>query len=422
MSNGGFEQQGGAAGMPPALLNFFLKQLGINPEFGGAGGTIGLPNPQTGQGTFSGQPSPGAGGVLGTAAPTTGGKKQSAIRALTLIAVPVLRAFAAGQTGPRRGRNRQFLSSLLTGGAESIATEAARPRREALENLQALERIARIRATTAAGQVARTKAQTGPFKPGAPVKARTASGDDVFIQRNPKTGKLEAVPGFVPPGTKETGSRQIKARRNPDGSESLFIQKKPGSKEFEQVVIVGEGGQGAPATPGQQVAGFPAGARPAAGQQVTPAAAAAAPTPGGRRVPFVSAAKLEKATNVLTVDEATGHRVLVNTTTGKRTDTGILGRAPKDDTEAERVEFETTALRILKIARADLIEKGNADPDVDEISNNALDILEQRQRRRPEGGGSAARVRKIIRDLTRRRLGKKGLLQVLLEFERQAEL
>ena len=335
----------------------------------------------------------------------------------------MLRALAAGQTGPRRGRNRQFLGSLLAGGAESIATEAARPRREALENLQALERIARIGATTAAGQAARKRAQADPFKPGAPVKARTRDGREVFIERDTKTGGLKEVRGFQPPGEKKTtGTRRIKEQRNKDGSTRLLIETKPGSGVFEPATIIEGEGQAAPAAPGQQVAGFPAGARPAAGQQVTPAAAAAAPTPGGRRVPFVSAAKPEKATNVLTVDEATGHRVLVNTTTGKRIDTGILGRAPKDDTEAERVEFETTALRILKIARADLIEKGNADPDVDEISNNALDILEQRQRRRPEGGGSAARIRKIIRDLTRRRLGKKGLLQVLLEFERQAEL
>jgi hypothetical protein len=446
MSNGGFEQQGSVAGMPPELFSLFLRQLGIEPEFAGVGPNIGIPNPRTGQGTFTGQPSAGA-----TApAPTTGQgtlakpkRNLSAIRALSLIAVPAMRAVAAGLTGPRRGRNRQFYASLLAGGAQQFQQEVARPRQEMLENLKVMADIARARAAQRVGQAAASRAKGAAaapkFKPGTPIKARTKDGkEEIFIQKNTETGKFEEVPGFRPPLAKPSGTRQIKARREKDGSETLFIQKKPGSKEFEQIVIVQ--GEGAPAA-----AAGPA-APSAAAPGVTPSPAA-----GRARVPFVSAPKPTKRGTALKIDQSSGNWVLFDTQTGKVIkdtgvsgrapkpvgtalkvdqnsgnyvlfntdtgkvikDTGILGREPKDDKERERAELETTALRILKIARKELMEAGKQDPSGDEISNKALDLLEERQRRRPESGGSAAKVRKAIRDITRRRIGKEGLLQLL---------
>ena len=418
MSNGAFEQQGSVAGMPPELFNFFLQQLGIDPEFAGAGGTIGLPNPQTGQGTFTGRPSPGT----AAPAPTTGQgtlakpkRNLSAIRALSLIAVPALQGISAGLVGPRRGRNRRFLSSLLAGGAQQFQQEVNRPRQEMLENLKVMADIARARAAQRVGRAATARATTAAaapkFKPGTPVKARTKGGEEIFMQRNTETGKFEEVPGFRPPLAKPAGTRQIKERRNKDGSTTLFIQKKPGSKEFEEVVIVQEGG---------------AAAAPAAvAQPGAPAVPAATPAPGAARVPFVSApkpVKAEKRSTALKVDASSGNWVLFDSQTGKVIkDTGVLGREPKDDKDAERIRTETNALRVISIAIKQLAEEKNPNPSQAQINNKALDIIEARVRRRPTSGAIAGKLRKAIRDITRRRLGKEDLLQILAELERRGE-
>ncbi len=428
MSNGAFEQQGSVAGMPPELFSFFLKQLGIEPEFAGVGPTIGIPNPTTGQGTFTGQPSAGA-----TApAPTTGQgtlanpkRNLSPIRALSLIAVPVLNALAAGQRGPRRGRNRAFRSSLLAGGAQQLAQEVGRPRQEMLENLKVMADIARARAAQRVGSAAQKRATTAAaapkFKPGTPVKARTKAGEEIFIQRNTKTGKFEVVPGFRPPLAKPSGTRRIKTRRDKKGAESLFIETKPGSGVFEPVTIIEGPEQEALATPG-------AAAAPAtAAQPAAPGAAAPAvtPAPGAARVPFVSApkpVKAEKRSTTLKVDASSGNWVLFNTQTGKVIkDTGVLGREPKDDKDAERIRTETNALRVISIAIKQLAEEKNPNPTQAQINNKALDIIEARVRRRPTSGAIAGKLRKAIRDITRRRLGKEGLLQILAELERRGE-
>lgn len=410
MSNGAFEQQGSVAGMPPELFSFFLRQLGIEPEFAGVGPNIGIPNPTTGQGTFTGQPSAGA----SAPAPTTGQgtlanpkRNLSAIRALSLIAVPALQGIAASQTGPRRGRNRRFLAGLLGGGAQQFQQEVNRPRQEMLENLKVMADIARATAAQRVGQAAASRAKGAAaapkFKPGTPIKARTKDGkEEIFIQKNTETGKFEQVPGFRPPLAKPAGTRQIKERRNKDGSTTLFIQKKPGSKEFEEVVIVQ--GKGAPA----------AAAGPAAPGAAAPAVT---PAPGDARVPFVSAPKPVKPTKpstALRVDQTSGNYVLFNTDTGKVIkDTGILGRAPTDEKDEERIRVETNAIRFLGIARDELIEGGNAEPTGDQISNKALDLIEQGIKRQPRSGAVAAKLRKAIRDITRRRLGKEGLMQLL---------